>query len=75
MGVSVLQPGCQHERMETFFDSLAGYAIILSVVVPCIALLLLYGVIRVGVARGLRDHQQWMEKNRPDDLLSSVEDF
>ncbi|AYF98652.1 hypothetical protein D7I47_10550 [Protaetiibacter intestinalis] len=30
-----------------------------------IALLLLYAVIRVGVARGLRDHQLWMERNRP----------
>jgi uncharacterized membrane protein len=28
-------------------------------------LLLLYGVVRVAVSRGLRDHQKWMEKNRP----------
>ncbi|MDQ1543656.1 MAG: hypothetical protein QOK08_1294 [Actinomycetota bacterium] len=40
-------------------------SIIVWVVLPCLVLLLLYCVIRVAVARGLRDHQLWMEKNRP----------
>lgn len=37
----------------------------LYVVGVAITLLLLYGVIRVGVARGMRDHQLWMERYRP----------
>jgi uncharacterized membrane protein len=41
------------------------YAILVAVIPTVIALLLLYGVVRVAVARGLRDHQLWMEKNRP----------
>ena len=47
------------------FQTLGTYAIILWVVVPCTALLILYSVIRTAVARGLQDHQKWMEKNRP----------
>lgn len=39
--------------------------ILLWLVGVAIVLLLLYGVIRVGVARGLRDHQLWMERMRP----------
>ena len=39
--------------------------VLLYVVGVALALLLLYSVIRVGVARGLRDHQLWMERNRP----------
>ena len=46
-------------------QTLGASALILWVVLPCIALLLLYSVIRTAVARGLRDHQKWMEKNRP----------
>jgi hypothetical protein len=47
------------------FQSLWTLSIIQWVVLPCLVLLLLYCVIRVAVARGLRDHQLWMEKNRP----------
>jgi len=39
--------------------------ILLWIVGTAIALLLLYGVVRVAVARGLRDHQLWMERMRP----------
>ena len=39
--------------------------IVIYIVGIAIMLLLLYGVIRVGVARGLRDHQLWMERMRP----------
>jgi hypothetical protein len=39
--------------------------ILFYVVGVAIALLLLYAVIRVGVSRGMRDHQRWMERNRP----------
>ena len=46
------------------FQTVGIYAIIVWVVVPCTALLVLYSVIRTAVARGLRDHQKWMEKNR-----------
>ena len=41
------------------------YAILVPVVGTCVALLLLYGVIRVAVARGMRDHYRWMERNPP----------
>lgn len=47
------------------FQTLGTFAIIVWVVLPCLALLLLYSLIRTAVARGLRDHQLWMEKNRP----------
>jgi hypothetical protein len=46
-------------------QTLGTYVIILWVVLPCLALLLLYSVVRIAVARGLRDHQLWMEENRP----------
>ena len=46
------------------FQTVGIYAIILLVVVTCTVLLVLYSVIRTAVARGLRDHQKWMEKNR-----------
>ena len=39
--------------------------ILLYVVGVAISLLLLYGVIRVGVSRGMRDHYQWVERTRP----------
>ncbi len=38
---------------------------LLSVLGAALALLLLYYVIRAAIARGLRDHQLWMERNRP----------
>ncbi|TFB58966.1 hypothetical protein [Cryobacterium sp. Sr3] len=41
------------------------YVLLFSVVGACLALLLLYGIIRVAVARGMRDHYLWLEKNRP----------
>ena len=41
------------------------YPLISWVVASCFALLALYGVVRVAVSRGLRDHQKWMERNRP----------
>lgn len=47
------------------FQTLGTFAIIVWVVLPCLALLLLYSLIRTAVARGLRDHQLWTEKNRP----------
>lgn len=48
-----------------FAQLVAGSAIIAYIVVPCLALLILYAIIRIAVARGLRDHQRWMEKYRP----------
>jgi hypothetical protein len=39
--------------------------ILVYVVGVALALLLLYCVIRVAIARGLRDHQSRMERNRP----------
>lgn len=41
------------------------YALLIPVIGGCLALLLLYGIIRVAVARGMRDHYLWLEKNRP----------
>lgn len=47
------------------FQTFGAFAIIMWVVLPCLALLLFYSLLRNAVARGLRDHQIWMEKNRP----------
>jgi hypothetical protein len=47
-----------------FLPVTAAYAIIFYVVFVAITLLLLYGVIRAGVAAGLRDHVKWLEKKR-----------
>ncbi len=44
----------------------ALYSLLIPIIGACIALLLLYGVIRVAVARGLRDHYLWLERNRPN---------
>ena len=44
--------------------SLAAASVAYIVVGVAAALLLLYGVIRVAVARGMRDHHKWLEKNR-----------
>ena len=38
--------------------------IIIWVIGVAVGLLLLYGVIRAGVAGGLRDHEKWMHKDR-----------
>ena len=50
-------------------DELVGYAMFQALLVPLllsiIGLLILYCIIRVAVARGLRDHRLWMERNRP----------
>jgi uncharacterized membrane protein len=50
-------------------NGLLGFTLFGTILIPilasCIGLLLLYGVVRVAVARGLRDHQLWMEKHRP----------
>ena len=43
---------------------LAAASVAYIVVGVAAALLLLYGVIRVAVARGMRDHHKWLEKNR-----------
>lgn len=47
------------------FGWLLLYPMLIYVIGIALALLLLYCVIRVAVARGLRDHQLWMERNRP----------
>jgi len=49
--------------MDNFLEKSAN-PIILFVVVPCVALLLLYFVIRMAVGFALRDHQKWIEKTR-----------
>lgn len=38
--------------------------IILYVVIPVVALLLLYFVIRIAVTLALRDHEKWLETRR-----------
>jgi hypothetical protein len=55
------------------FQIFGTYTIIVSVILPCVGLLILYSVIRVAVARGLRDHQVWMEKYRPAAARDSSE--
>jgi hypothetical protein len=39
-------------------------AIIVWVAFLCAGVLILYGVVRTGVAAGLRDHVKWLEKTR-----------
>ena len=41
-------------------------AVLIPTMITIVAMLLLYGIIRVAVARGLRDHQLWLEKHRPE---------
>jgi UPF0716 family protein affecting phage T7 exclusion len=45
----------------------AFFPLLLGIIGSCIGLLVLYGIIRVAVSRGLRDHQKWMERYRPAD--------
>jgi hypothetical protein len=42
------------------------YSIVFIIVGACLTLLVLYGIIRVAVARGMRDHHLWLEKHRPN---------
>ena len=49
-------------------DDFLGFSVVAALVpvlISILGLLLLYCIIRVAVARGLRDHQLWMERNRP----------
>ncbi|KRF31119.1 hypothetical protein [Yonghaparkia sp. Soil809] len=39
--------------------------VILAVVSTAITLLLLYGIIRVGVSRGMRDYHRWAQNQPP----------
>jgi hypothetical protein len=48
------------------FAAAGLYALLLWVIGACITLLALYGVIRVGVSRGMRDHYKWVKKNHPN---------
>ncbi len=41
------------------------YAVLLPLLGAIIGLLILYGIIRVAISRGLRDHHKWLELNRP----------
>ena len=50
------------------FALISLYAILGWVIAGTSGLLLLYGVVRVAVSRGLRDHQKWMEKHRPQTI-------
>lgn len=43
----------------------ALYAVLLPLLGAIVGFLILYGIIRVGVSRGLRDHHRWLELNRP----------
>lgn len=40
------------------------YPLLAWIISGSAALLLIYGVVRVAVSRGLRDHHHWLEKNR-----------
>lgn len=42
------------------------YVVIAWIISGSVVLLLIYGVVRVAVSRGLRDHHKWMEKNRTE---------
>ena len=40
--------------------------LLIPILISIVSLLLLYGIVRVAVARGMRDHQLWMEKHRSE---------
>jgi hypothetical protein len=42
-----------------------SFAIISFVVLTALSIFVFYSIVRAGVARGVRDHQLWMERNRP----------
>lgn len=41
------------------------YALLIPLLITSVALLLLYGVVRVAVSRGLRDHHKWLQSQPP----------
>jgi hypothetical protein len=45
--------------------------VIVWVVLLCIGMCLLYGVVRAGVAAGLRDHHKRLEKKRKAEMQAS----
>jgi len=55
--------------MNFDYSSLLGGGLLLgiigSLVISIVSLLVLYLVIRGAVRGGLRDHQHWLERNRP----------
>ncbi|MBB5634043.1 hypothetical protein BKA04_002266 [Cryobacterium mesophilum] len=38
--------------------------IILYIVIPAVAILVLYQIIRIAITLALRDHERWLEKRR-----------
>jgi hypothetical protein len=50
----------------------ATTVIILWVVLLCAGVLVLYGIVRTGVAAGLRDHVKWLEKKRVKESRSAA---
>ncbi|MEX1079513.1 MAG: hypothetical protein WED09_10440 [Homoserinimonas sp.] len=51
----------------------ALYAVLLPLLGAIVGLLVLYGIIRVGVSRGLRDHYRWLELNRASAIWQNSE--
>jgi hypothetical protein len=47
-------------QLATTYPFIVG--IILPVVLFCVGALFVYSLMRIAIARGLRDHQLWMEK-------------
>jgi hypothetical protein len=51
------------------------FVIIIWLVGVAIVLLVSYGVIRAGVAAGLRDHVKWLEKKRLEESRSATSGY
>ena len=55
--------------MNIDWTSLFGAGFLLAIVIPIllsiVGFVILYLVVRSAVRGGLRDHQHWLEKNRP----------
>jgi hypothetical protein len=47
------------------FSTYGFLFIVAGVLATCLVIFFWYSIIRAAVARGLRDHQLWMERNRP----------
>ena len=59
----------RQSAMNIDWSSLLGAGALLAIVIPVlltiISFVILYLVVRAAVRGGLRDHQHWLEKNRP----------
>ena len=52
-------------RAMDYMPAIGLIGLAISLLITAIVLLVSYGVIRVAVSHGLRDHHKWMRRNPP----------